>query len=85
MGMTHEFDHLPGSARSVWREQAERSSVGVRYWRRRLRQTLEELEHVEATNRLLEREVALLEAQVDVLRMALTAPRGTVPRAREDD
>ena len=83
--MSHEFDHLPRSSKSVWREQAERSSFTARYWRRRFRETLDELDAVRAEARLLDRENALLAAQVDVLRMALSSPRGTVPRRGEDD
>jgi len=79
----NEFDHLPGRAKDVWKEQARRASMSGRYYRRRCRQLRFELDVAEKRNRIQEREIALLEAQVDVLRMALESPRGTVPRATE--
>lgn len=81
----NEFDHLPGPARDVWREAARRANVSGRYYRRRCRQLAFELDVAERKLKALDRENALLTAQVDVLRMALEAPRGTVPRPREDD
>jgi hypothetical protein len=35
--LSHEFDHLPGSSRDVWREQAIRATVGRREGKRRVR------------------------------------------------
>jgi hypothetical protein len=81
----NEFDHLPGPAKDVWRELARRASVSGRYYRRRCRQLSFELDIAERRMKALDRENALLTAQVDVLRMALEAPRGVVPRPREDD
>jgi hypothetical protein len=44
-----------------------------------------ELDVERKKNRALDRENALLTAQVDVLRMALSSPRGTVPRPTEHE
>lgn len=82
--MSHEFDHLPERARDVWKEQARRAGVSGRYYRRRCRQLAFDLDVAEKRARMMEREIALLEAQVEVLRIALSSPRGTVPRPRDD-
>ena len=84
MGL-NEFDHLPAPAKDVWRELARRASVSGRYYRRRCRQLAFELDVERKKNRALDRENALLTAQVDVLRMALSSPRGTVPRPTEHE
>ena len=80
-----EFDHLPGSASGTWIEQARRAREAGRYYRRRCRALSFQLDIAEKRCKALERENALLEAQVDVLQMALCSPRGTVPRPTEHE
>ena len=77
-----EFDHLPDPARDAWQRIAARLHTSLGYYRRRNRQLAFELDVERKKNRVLDRENALLTAQVDVLR---TQPRGTVPRATEHE
>jgi len=85
VGVNREFDHLPESARNAWRDIAKRLHTSLGYYRRRCRQLAFELDVERKKNRALDRENALLTAQVDVLRMALSSPRGTVPRPTEHE
>ena len=81
----NEFDHLPEPSRKVYGELLRRSGVALRNCRRRCRQLAFELDIERRKNKALDRENALLTAQVDVLRMALSSPRGTVPRPTEHE
>jgi hypothetical protein len=79
-----EFDHLPGSAKGTWVEQARRAREAGRHYRRRCRALSFQLDIAEKRCKALERENALLEAQVEVLELTIEGMRRTGGRPRED-